>query len=133
MRSPSISPAREHFEHARVGVSEHRPELHPEAREVVDVEETPVVDLVLRDAEEGDAPDLRLDQPVEFAPVGVEGGDARLDRGARALVVARQRREFRLQPGCRCAGVSGFQFGRSRKAVGHPLEPLVLAARARVG
>ena len=38
-------------------------------RPVVDVEEAPIVDVVLRDAEEGDAPVLRVDQPVELAPV----------------------------------------------------------------
>ena len=59
----------EHGEDARVRMGEHRAELHPQAGKFVDVEEAPIVDLVLGDAEEGDAPELRGDQPVELAPV----------------------------------------------------------------
>ena len=62
----------EHLEHSRVGVFEHRRELHAQARKVVDVEEAPVVDLVLGHTVKRDAPELRADQPVQFAPVAVE-------------------------------------------------------------
>ena len=66
---------------------EDRRELHAQAGEIVDVEEAPVVDLVLGHAMKGDAPELRADQAIEFAPVAVESprpappiARARLDR-----------------------------------------------------
>ena len=55
-------------EHQTVRVVEHLRQLHPEAGEVVDVEEAAIVDVVGGDAEMRGAPILLLDQRVEVAP-----------------------------------------------------------------
>ena len=70
----------EHAQRPRVRMLEHRRELHPEAGQIVDVEEAPVVDLVLGDAEERDPPELRGNQPVHLAPVAIERVDPLVDR-----------------------------------------------------
>ena len=104
----------EHLQYARVGVLEHRRELHAQAGEVVDVEEAPVVDLVLGDAEEGDAPELRGDQAVELAPVAVEGGDARARSRERASGSLQARSASSALRPCARSATCGRQCGRSR-------------------
>ena len=76
---------------------EHRRELHPDARQIVDVEEGPVVDLILGHAKESDPPELLGIQPVHFAPVPVERGDSHVDFAARLRVAQREFRQFGLE------------------------------------
>ena len=96
------------------GRAEDRRKLHPQPGQVVDVEKPPIVDLVLRDAEEGDAPMLRLDQPIELAPVAIKASTRPSIASSASASSARQLREVRLEAGARSA-TCGRQFGRSRK------------------
>ena len=111
----------EHREDPRVGVHEDWGKLHPQAGQVVNVEKPPIVDLVLRNPEEGDAPMLRLDQPIELAPVAIEGFDTPLDGLERVRVLARQLREVRLE----AAGPLGnlrAPVRKVEKAIADPVE-----------
>ena len=76
---------------------EHWRELHAQAGAIVNVEEAPVVDLVLGHAMKRDAPELRADQRVQFAPVAIKRCEPGADLLARFRVGAREFRQFRLE------------------------------------
>ena len=65
MRRPVARPAPNELEHEAVHLLEDRRILHAQRRELVDVEEAPVVDLLGRDAPVREAVRLLVEQPVE--------------------------------------------------------------------
>ena len=108
-------------------VVEHLRQLHPEAGEVVDVEEAAIVDVVGGDAEMRGAPILLLDQRVEVAPaveaagLAIEPPDRGRHRVPHIGPFAAERGEF-------CLELTGAPsdlrppFGKAREGIAEPLQ-----------
>src|ERR1039457_5717705 len=81
-------------QHAPMRVIEHFGQLYAEARQIVDVEEATVIDVVGGHAEIRDAPVLLLDQCIELTPAravarpALEARQSAVKRLTRAGVVA---------------------------------------------
>jgi hypothetical protein len=118
----------EHAEYARVDMVKDRAHFDTQSREVVDIEEAAVVDLVFGHPMKGDAPELLPDETIEFAPVAVERINARVDRRSDAALLVGKRGELGFErPGS--LRQLRAPLGEVEKEVGHPIERRVLMTK----
>ena len=74
-------------------MAEHDRQFHPQAGEIVDIEEPAIIDFVAGDAVIGGSPVLSLDQGIERLPVVVQRRDLGIQgRPAGGIVAQRARR-----------------------------------------
>src|SRR5580704_6119764 len=112
-------------------------QLHPKASEIIDVEKTPIVDVIGCDAEVSNPPALEPDEAVQLAPgfqlsgCTIDAHHRRLDRLANVCPVHRESSQFELE----LSGAAGDlrpPLGQTGKRVAEAFQIRVSAAQNTV-